>query len=168
MMNQHRENNVDRGIWMTWYNLPEQGREDYLQWLHGHYIPNMLKLPGYLWAAHYASETNVKMTGAPNRLGHVNDPSIPIGDRYILLFGAKDAHVFVNPTPAALRARLSEADKKMLAMRIGERYNIATEEARIHGPEFDTAKYAPDRPTSPGIHRRGRVRRAHRPGPRPQ
>ena len=54
--NQHRESNVDRGIWMTWYNLPQQGRDEYLQWLHGHYIPNMLKLPGYLWGAHYASE----------------------------------------------------------------------------------------------------------------
>ncbi len=142
---------MDRGIWMTWYNLPEQGREDYLHWLHGHYIPSMLKQPGYLWGAHYASETNVKMTGAPNRLGHVNDPSIPVGDRYIMLFGAKDAHVFVNPTPAKMRTRLSDADKKMLAMRIGERYNIATEEARIHGPEFDAATYAPDRAISPGI-----------------
>jgi hypothetical protein len=142
---------TDRGIWMTWYNLPEQGRDDYLAWLHGHYMPSMLKQPGYLWGAHFASETNVKMTGAPNRLGHVNDASIPIGDRYILLFGAKDAHVFVNPTPAQMRARLSDADKKMLALRIGERYNIATEEARIHGPEDNTAKFPPQLGLAGGI-----------------
>lgn len=142
---------MDRGIWMTWYNLPEAGRDEYLSWLHGSYIPAMLKRMGYLWAAHYASESNVKMTGAPNRLGHVNDPSIPIGDRYILLFGAADAHVFVDPTPAEMRAQLSDADKKMLALRIGERSNIATEEKRIHGPELDAVKYAPDRGPAPGI-----------------
>jgi hypothetical protein len=142
---------VNRGIWMTWYNLPEQGRDEYLKWLHGHYMPNMLKLPGYLWGAHYASETDVKMTGAPNRLGHTTDPAVPTGDRYILLFGATDAHVFVKPTPAELRAKLSDADKKMLAMRIGERSNIATEEARIHGPAFDAAQYAPERGPAPGI-----------------
>ena len=145
---------MDRGIWMTWYNLPangEQGRDEYLNWLHGHYIPNMLKQPGYLWGAHYASEDNVKMTGAPNRLRKTHDASVPTGDRFILLFGAADAHVFVNPTPAQLRERLSDTDKKMLAMRIGERSNIATEEARIHGPEFDAAKYAPDQSSAPGI-----------------
>lgn len=141
----------DRGIWMTWYNLPEQGRDEYLSWLHSHYIPNMLKLPGFMWGAHYASETNVKMTGAPNRLGHTVDPNVPTGDRYILLFGAADAHVFVNPTPAQLRECLSDHDKKMLAMRIGERANIATEEKRIHGPEFDAVKFAPARGPAPGI-----------------
>ena len=141
-------NSEDRGIWMTWYNLPQQGREDYLKWLHGHYLPNMLKQPGYLWGAHYASETNVKMTGAPNRLSHVIDSSIPAGDRYILLFGAKDAHVFVDPTPAQMREKLSDSDKKMLAMRIGERSNIATEEARIHGP---SVKSPPELGAAPGI-----------------
>ena len=103
---------VDRGIWMTWYNLPAERRDEYLNWLHGHYIPNMLKQPGYLWGAHYASEDDVKMTGAPKRLGHTADPAVATGDRYILLFGARDAHVFANPTPAEMRARLTEADQK--------------------------------------------------------
>lgn len=140
---------MDRGIWMTWYNLPEQGRNEYLSWLHSHYIPNLLKLPGYLWAAHYASEDNVKMTGAPNRLGHTVDAKVPTGDRYILLFGAADAHVFVNPTPAQLRERLSDSDKKMLATRIGERHNIATEEnastARSSMPRNTRQRAAPRR-----------------------
>jgi len=139
---------VDRGIWMTWYDLPQQGREDYLAWLHGHYLPHMLQQPGYLWGAHYASETDVKMTGAPNRLRHVADPSIPAGDRYILLFGARDAHVFANPTPAQMRERLSASDRKMLAMRIGERSNIATEAARIHGPAVQSP---PALEPAPGI-----------------
>src|SRR3989304_6100839 len=31
----------DRGIWATWYDLPEKGRERHLQWLHGTYIPKI-------------------------------------------------------------------------------------------------------------------------------
>ena len=25
----------DRGLWITWYDLPEEGREAYVTWLHG-------------------------------------------------------------------------------------------------------------------------------------
>ena len=45
---------MDRGIWVTWYDLPEDGRESYFSWLHQSYIPGMLKRPGFLWGAHYA------------------------------------------------------------------------------------------------------------------
>ena len=40
---------------MSWYDLPEQGREDYLLWLHEADIPKLMKNPGFLWAGHYAS-----------------------------------------------------------------------------------------------------------------
>ena len=35
---------MDRGVWATWYNLPDQGRGDYLAWLHGSYLPDRPKL----------------------------------------------------------------------------------------------------------------------------
>jgi hypothetical protein len=41
-----------RGIWATWYDLPEEGKPEYLSWLHTVHIPAMLARPGYLWAAH--------------------------------------------------------------------------------------------------------------------
>ena len=37
------------------------------------------------------------------------------------MFGAQDGHVFGNPVPSAYHAALPEADRSMLAMRIGER-----------------------------------------------
>ena len=43
---------MDRGIWAIWYDLPEEGKEEYLAWLHEEHIPAMLKRPGYLWACH--------------------------------------------------------------------------------------------------------------------
>ena len=90
--------------------------------------------PGINWAAHYASLDNVKLSGAKGRLSNVKSSAVPNGDRYILLFGADDAHAFVRPTPREFHAELPAADRKMLALRIGERANIMTEEARIHGP----------------------------------
>ena len=47
---------MDRGISVAWYDLAETGREQYLAWLHGTYIPKLLKIPGVLWAAHYKSD----------------------------------------------------------------------------------------------------------------
>ncbi len=121
---------MDQAIWATWYDLPEDGRNAYLSWLHGTYIPNLLKKPGFLYAAHYAS-ANI----APqSRLRHTDDPVVPTGNSYILLFGAETAHAFANPRPRKLHAELPQEDQKMLAMRIGERMSIFIDVARIDGP----------------------------------
>jgi len=50
-----RDEPSDRGLWVTWYDLPDNGRDVYLSWLHETYLPSLLKRPGYLWAAHYAT-----------------------------------------------------------------------------------------------------------------
>lgn len=125
---------IDRGVWITWYNLPERERDAHLQWLHSKYIPAVLARPGVRWAAHYASESNVKLSGAKGRLSNIKDSSVPSGDRFILLFGADDAHAFARPAPRKFHAQLTEEDRRMLAQREGERSNIMTEEARVHGP----------------------------------
>ena len=46
---------MDRGLWITWYDLKEGDRDTYLRWLHGDYLPQLVRRPGVLWAAHYAS-----------------------------------------------------------------------------------------------------------------
>lgn len=129
---------MDRALWISWYNLRDESRDAYLSWLHGTCIPNVLKKPGVLWAAHYASE---KIT-LPPRIRHTDDRSVPAGTDYILLLGAENSHafskdprVFVDPTSGKRDADLTEEDRKMLAMRIGERVNIMTDEARVDGPE---------------------------------
>jgi hypothetical protein len=127
---------LDRALWITWYNLPENGREQYFSWLHGSYLPQLLQRPGYLWAAHYASLSEGLQV--PRRKGDkftTSDPAVPRGDRYILIVGGEDAHVFGRPVPSVLHAQLPAADREMLAMRIGERVNIMVEAARVEGPE---------------------------------
>lgn len=126
----------DRGLWVTWYDLPDAGRSDHLAWVHETYIPGLLKQAGYLWAAHYSSIADA--TAA--RVGHTNDAAVPTGSAYILVVGGEDSNVFGRPAPAELHAALPREGQKMLAMRIGERTNIFAEAARVTGPEAQVYK----------------------------
>jgi hypothetical protein len=92
---------ADRGVWVTWYDLPEKGRDAYFSWLHDAYLPDLLKRPEYLWAAHYASQER-EGGSRSSQIHHVEDPKVPTGYHYILLIGAEDADVFGNPVPRSL------------------------------------------------------------------
>lgn len=127
---------MDNALWISWYNLPEGGRDAYLSWLHETYLPGILNRAGFLWAAHYASVEKARVISShpeyPSR--GTGDPSVPAGDRYILVFGAENANSFGNPVPSALHAALPDESRNMLAMRTGERINIMAEAARVEGP----------------------------------
>jgi len=123
----------DRGLWITWYDLPTEGRDAYFSWLHGTYLPALLKRPGYLWAGHYASQDLEGGAENAKRYKHIDDPKVGKGFHYMLLIAATDANVFGDPVPSVLNAALPEKDKKMLAMRMGERINIFTEAGRRDG-----------------------------------
>jgi len=132
---------LDKAIWMNWYDLPDQGREQYLSWLHEKYIPKMMAKPGFLWAGHYAS----MKVPPPARLTHVRDSAVPTGSDFILLFGGENSYAFTQGAdtymkpgpdrPGRLNVKLTDEDRKMLAMRIGDRKTIMIEEARVEGPE---------------------------------
>src|ERR1044072_8872792 len=125
---------LDRGIWITWYDLPEQNRSAYFDWLHQRYIPRVLERQGCLWAAHYEAivKGDVRV--------HTDDPTVPGGTKYLLLFGAEYADVFGKPSPTRFHAQLSAEDRQMLAMRTGERVNIMAEAGRVNGLAFDSYK----------------------------
>ena len=129
---------TDRGLWIVWYNLPAEGRDAHLAWLHGTYIPKILNHPGVLWAAHYKSDQEAPLS----ILRHTSDPAVPAGNDYFLLFGGETAHVFSSGTapylkrgPGRFEADLTAEDRRMLAMRSGERVCVMTEVARREGPE---------------------------------
>ncbi len=144
---------MDRALWISWYDLPDNGRDAYLKWAHETYIPRLIKRPGFLWGAHFQCEVTVPMSGvprgAPGRLRHTDDPVVPRGNTYILIFGAENAHAFAHPTPRKLHAELPQEDRKMLATRVGERVNIFTDENSIGGPE--AGKRDPRQALSPCI-----------------
>jgi hypothetical protein len=130
----------DRGLWITWYDLPMEGRDSYFSWLHGTYLPEILKRTGYLWAAHYASQDLEGGAENSKRYRHVDDPKVGKGYRYMLLVAATDASVFGDPVPSLINAALPVEGKKMLAMRTGERMNIFTEACRREGGAFGAYK----------------------------
>jgi len=126
---------------ITWYNLAATGRAAYLSWLHGTYMAKLGKRPGVMWAAHY----EVQKYDIPARVRHTTDPAVGIGNDYVLILGAASSHDFSKPLEAFTKAGaaaedadLTADDRKMLALRSGERVNIMTEEARIDGPEIKT------------------------------
>jgi len=126
---------MDRAFWITWYDLPEAGRDEYLAWCHGTYIPELLKRPGYLHAAHYAAIEPGKFPRRTTGPKHnTQDPAVPTGFRYILFFAAADTGVFGSPSRREIHAALPEAGRRMLALRHGERVNIMTEATRVDGP----------------------------------
>ena len=127
--NNRRNGPTDRALWITWYDLPDSGRDDYFVWMHQTYLPKLLNRPRYLWAAHYATHTS----GGSSQIHHTEDPKVPTGFHYILLIGVMDALVFGNPVPSAINAALPEQGRKMLAMRTGERMNLMTEAGRCEG-----------------------------------
>jgi hypothetical protein len=123
----------DRALWITWYDLPMEGRDAYFSWLHGTYLPDLLKRPGYVWGAHYASQDLEGGAENATRYKHVDDPKVGKGYHYMLLIAATDGNVFGDPVPSVIHASLPEQGKKMLAMRVGERVNLFTEACRREG-----------------------------------
>ena len=130
---------MDRAYWISWYDLPDTGREAYLRWAHEAYIPRVLARPGVTWAAHYASLPKGEFTPlGGGRIAHRKDPEgVPKGDRFIMIFGAPDPYALASPSPGEFHGSLPEADRKMLALRREERVNLMIEEARVYGPDAD-------------------------------
>ena len=130
---------LDRSLSIVWYDLPSSARTSYLPWLHGSYIPKLLKKPGIMWAAHYA----VHKYEIPSRMRHTQDPSVPTGNDYMLLLGARSSHDFSRSAEAYVKAgapgedaEMTADDRKMLALRTNQRTSIMTEEARVDGPDI--------------------------------
>jgi hypothetical protein len=125
---------MDRGIWATWYDLPE-GRDEYIDYLDGVYLPAMLQRPGYLWAAHVQNVDSPEREAASyKRLTHTDDPSVPQGYRYLLLFGAEDPHTFVAPAAAEMHESLSAEGRRLLGLQSAARSTIFVEAGRVDGP----------------------------------
>ena len=121
---------MDQGIRAVWYDLTDDDKIEYLDWLHGTYLPAILQRPGIMWAAHY------EITGGGANMDKISDvlerapEGIGNGADYALLVGAGSPHVFFKPIYEEVDAK-SSTTLEMLAKRQGERINVFTEEARV-------------------------------------
>lgn len=125
----------DRALWISWYDVAPAARAEYQAWLHQSYLPALLRRPGYLAAAHYATVERMTTLRRENAVEHPAVAGVPRGREFMLLVVAEDANVFGTPSPQALHAALPEADRRLLQLRANERVNIMVETARVSGPE---------------------------------
>src|SRR5262249_60462122 len=114
---------VDRGFWISWYDLPNEGSDAYIAWLNGSYIPGILSKPGVLWVAHFKTV----LTAPGSHMHRTKDPSVPGGSDYVLIFGGESTVPFTKGVDAfrngggSRRARGSAAGgKAQRARREGE------------------------------------------------
>ena len=129
---------MDQGIRAVWYDLDGDGSE-YLDWLHGSYLPEIAARPGILWAAHYEITGHPHMDKIGERLARMDSESgadVGTGTDYLLLIGVGSPHVFFKPDFDQVEQDAA-AVQAMTARRIGARTAVFAEEARVNGPEFD-------------------------------
>jgi len=127
---------MDRGILALWYDLRASEKQEYLDWLHGEYLPAMLRRPGFLWAAHVENlDSAEREEQSARRLTRTSDPSVPTGFRYLLMLGAADPHSLVDPSPAEIEAELSDQARRMLGLRRDVREAVFVEVSRVEGPD---------------------------------
>jgi hypothetical protein len=144
---------MDRGVWAISYDLPENGREEFFDWLHGTHLPALTARPGYLWAASYKVEEDVPPPGdqvydiARDGPGLGSEGvDLPSGSQFIQLVGAAESSVFFNPAVDTIPEVTDAAARAMLARRRNARVSIMIEESRVNGPEARVRPLA----TAPG------------------
>lgn len=127
---------MDRAVWAIFYDLPEEGRDEYMAWFHEVHIPEKLARPGYLWAAHYETRhPGERFARIAARLRRSDDPAHASGAGFIALFGGESTRTFYDPSPAELRERQSPETRRMTDARIRAKGLILCEEWRVEGPE---------------------------------
>ena len=142
---------MNRGIWATWYDLADGGDREFIDWLHGEYLPGLTGRRDTGWAAHYA----VKGGGTGMRelqkkvISYTDDDSVGDGTQYVMLAGAPSPHAFFQPD-AAWRPENQDAETKaMLDRRSGVRSCVFAVEEGVEGP--DIAKRLADGTPGPAI-----------------
>jgi hypothetical protein len=126
---------MDKGVWATWFDLDEDRGAEFLAWLHGTYLPFLRAKPGYLWAAHYASN------GGGEAIRHLREnvlqrpqENIGAGSQHLVLVGAETPHVFLDPSVPDPVIGGDSRFAGMLGLRRETRTVLLLEESRVDGP----------------------------------
>jgi hypothetical protein len=128
---------MDRGILAIWYDLPEAGRQAYLDWLHNVHLPEVLARPGFAWAAHYRiTGGGAAMDQLHERFARADDAELGTGTDYLILIGAPSPQVFFHPRIDRLTFEDQATTQAMMARRRGARAGVFVEQAAVTGPEI--------------------------------
>jgi hypothetical protein len=126
---------VDRAIKAEWYDLANEDRESFLNWLHGDYAPRLQSRPGHIWVGHYDRAPRPSAPPEPGRpsIVETDDPDVARGSQYLLVIAAATPDVFFD----ANNPLSEDADAvRMLARRKQCRQAVFVEETRVNGPDW--------------------------------
>ncbi len=126
---------MDLGIKAIWYDLPDAGRDDYLDWLHGTYLPKLLQRPRYLWAAHFQVDQGDNRVTFHENMNRVDDEEVGQGTQFVLVMGAENPHVFFTADEDNRPEDADPTAQEMVGRRIGSRLCVFSEVDRVKGPE---------------------------------
>ena len=137
---------MDRGIFALWYDLPEDGEEEYLSWFHEVHLPELLsKREDYCWAAHYKNEGGgARFHEVVKDMMRAGESDVGSGKDYLFLIGAESPHSFFDPNFPQIKERQSEETKKIVSRRIGLNMCVFSEEARVDGPDAPNTRACPN------------------------
>ena len=107
--------NLDRALWISWYDLPDAGRDAYLSWAHGTYMPAMVKRPGVLYAGALQVRGPARGAGRRTALPHERCHARHRQRLHHDRSAPRTRTPSRRPTPRKLHAELSKDDQKMLA-----------------------------------------------------
>ena len=128
---------MERAIWTIFYDYPQEGRNEYLRWLHEVHIPKTVSRKGYLWSAHYqVVPTAERAHFSSSRVGRSDAPALPTESGYAFLLGGEFTRTFFDPTPTEQEEEYDAESRRMISRRIGPVSYVHTIEWRTEGPEF--------------------------------
>ncbi len=131
------EAGMDRGIWAVWYDLRDEDRQNFIDWLHQRYMPFLNAVNGHAWAAHYAVGMESDDVKTMDDFKKRPDPKlVPGGAQYLLLVGAPSPQVFFHDTSPAQAKNVAPDVAAQLSKRVGVREGFFVEQERVNGPEY--------------------------------
>jgi hypothetical protein len=125
---------MDNAILAVWYDLPNFDNTDYIDWLHGDYLPDLRTRPGFLWTAHYRTggDEGPAMNTVRGALGRSDDPSIGTGTQYLMLVGGAEVSTFFASD--IMDGPQDPSGREMMSLRQGVRTCLFSTFARVDGP----------------------------------
>jgi hypothetical protein len=133
---------VDRVIWASSYDVPEDKTPDFLAWLHESHLPALARRPGYDWVAHYrrvpSPTPDITKYMSQMAVDKKDAPNLGRGTQYLLMAGATTLQPFVSPSVDQADAAAPAETRAMLALRQGIRSSIMKDVMRVNGPAAAT------------------------------
>ncbi|MBT3914785.1 MAG: hypothetical protein HOF23_00340 [Rhodospirillaceae bacterium] len=114
-----------------WFDIDDAKRDDFINWYHGTYLPELQAQIGVNWVGNYAIVAP-KGKGNPRKM-ETDDPAVPPGRDFVVLTAAPTVSVYFQ------KNNVIEALEAKFAAELGQRENyreaIFVEEESVPGPE---------------------------------